>query len=229
MNIKRLISICVIAAFALLYAVVPALTDIGLPKVPTGGTKATLVRAGGFTSVGGSGQITIAPAAGQLTNIFQPVDFAGVTYSTVSAANHADIWADATGVYRVSQSGEPVSSLVTTLPPVDLTTQGAAITATNLYASAPAGFYEIRAYFELTRAATTSSSITLSYGYTDDNGAQTVNAAAADTANTTGIAFAGGTTIYQASTGNITYAVAYSSTGATSAQYALHLRMKKLH
>jgi hypothetical protein len=228
MKLKRLVSIGVLAAFALLMTVVPSFTQVTPPTAPGGNQKATLVRAGGFAQIGSAGQITIAPKAGQTTTVFQPIDYAGVAMSA-SAANYGRFGFDSTAqAFQISNNGSTVGRVVGSFKPVDLLTQAASITATNLWASAPAGMYQVAYYVEITRAATTSSSIKLTVGFTDDTGAESIDVAAAVTSNATGVAAAGSQTIYLPAAGNITYATAYVSVGATTMQYAVHLRVKAL-
>ena len=114
---------------------------------------------------------------------------------------------------------------------IDLTAQGANIGSTNLVASPVAGLYRISAYLIVTRAATTSSTLpSLTIGWTDQNSgvAQTLVLTPTNSGNLT--------TTYQQATGfistntsAITYSTAsFASSGGTSMQYALHIRVEKV-
>lgn len=100
----------------------------------------------------------------------------------------------------------------------DLTAQGAAVTTTPVLANAAAGVYRVSFYVRVSRAATTSSSVQVTIGWTDGGVAQTF----------VGTALTGNTTTTQESRSvlvradngtNITMAVAYGSVGATSMLY----------
>lgn len=112
---------------------------------------------------------------------------------------------------------------------VTLTLQGASIGSTSIYSSAiPAGLYRISYYARITRAATTSSSLTIAFDWTDGGVGQTFTGAAI-TGNTT-------TTYQQASVtfrsdGNvpITYSTTYVSVGATSMQHNFLLVLEQLN
>ncbi|MGH9762334.1 MAG: hypothetical protein ACREAC_16040, partial [Blastocatellia bacterium] len=89
-----------------------------------------------------------------------------------------------------------------------------------------AGLYEVDAYFQQGTAATTSASLQLTIGWTDDIAAQTQTTASAYTGNAANHLISNAPIlVYLASAGNITYAVAYSSTGATAATFNLHIRV----
>lgn len=130
---------------------------------------------------------------------------------------------------------------------IDLTAQGAAIGAgatanATLYAvpAAGVGMYRISWYLKVTRAATSSSTLgALTIKYTDgtDNVAQTITCggntqagayATTNTGNTTTSVLAGVLIVYAASSTNITYGVAYTSSGATSMQFEVHIKVEKL-
>lgn len=121
---------------------------------------------------------------------------------------------------------------------VDLTAQGAAITATTLYAvpTGKAGTYHISWSAKVTRVATTSSTLAGAAGfqitYTDADDSVVVtplakpNAVA--TANTTGTQLSG-VEIANAKAGtNIQYQIDYTSVGATTMQYNLHIKAEYL-
>ena len=110
-----------------------------------------------------------------------------------------------------------------------MTLQEASIGSTSVYSSAiPAGLYRLAYYTRITRAATTSSSLTIAFGWTDGGVSQTFTGAAI-TGNTT--------TTYQQATvtfradGNtpITYSTTYASVGATSMQHSLLIVLEQLN
>lgn len=121
--------------------------------------------------------------------------------------------------------------------PVSLAAQGAAISTTNLFASAPVGQYRVCWNQQITQAATTSSSLQTTIGW--NNGAAKtstfwVDAAAgstgtaADTSNTLNSERGNCIQIWSAAAQNITYAVTYSSTGATPLQFSWRGTVERL-
>lgn len=109
-----------------------------------------------------------------------------------------------------------------------LTTQEAAIVATPIpMASLPAGLYRVSYYARITRAATVSSSLTVTIGFTD-GGANPSFSGTAMTGNTTATAQSNVWLIRSDNAGPITYATAYVSNGATAMQYALYLKVEAL-
>lgn len=123
---------------------------------------------------------------------------------------------------------------------VDLATQGAAIGATTIYTPTATGSFRVSCYLQVTRAATTSSTlgtVTITYNDGDGNVAQSVvmaleNAAGATatsaTTNTTATNLNGEMYIYARTGVAIQYAIGYASSGATSMQYAAHLKVEAL-
>jgi hypothetical protein len=104
---------------------------------------------------------------------------------------------------------------------VSLTDQSAAISPTDVAVQSIAtGLYRLTWYARITRAATTNSSLTVTIGWTDGTVSCTTSGAAI-TGNTT-TTIQSGTVLVQADSASpLTYSTAYSSTGATSMQYAL--------
>lgn len=104
-----------------------------------------------------------------------------------------------------------------------LTAQGAAIAATSFVTpSLSPGVYRVSYYARITRAASTSSSLTVTVGHTDGAIAIT-QAGAAMTGNTTATVQSGTAVVRIDSATPITFATAYSSSGATTMQYRLDL------
>lgn len=116
----------------------------------------------------------------------------------------------------------------------DLTAQGANIGATTLYA-VPAGafgLYRVSIYIIVTQAATTSSTmpaVTITWTDTDSGVAQSFAATATSAGNTT-TTFAQAVVIVDAnSSTNIQFSTSgYATSGATSMQYAIHLRSEPM-
>lgn len=98
-------------------------------------------------------------------------------------------------------------------------TAATAATAVNIQ-PIEAGIYQVNYTLSLTRAATVSSSLTPTIAWTF-NGQSFSQSGAAMTGNTVTTQQNGVFTINCDASTDITYAVSYSSVGATSAQYAL--------
>ena len=109
---------------------------------------------------------------------------------------------------------------------VALATQGAAVTTTTIPAPVlSTGLYRVSYSLRITRAATVSSSATLTLGWTS-NGVACTQAGAAVTGNTTSTQQNGVLVIAADVSTVVTYAVAYASAGATSMQWALDVRLE---
>lgn len=142
---------------------------------------------------------------------------------TLTAAGVATKYANTTLV------GQGVPSEIVT---VDLTAQTAAITATNLTASAPrTGHYQISWSATITTAGTSSvlgGTNGFQVGYTSptDSVAKTTvpGNSVTSAANTTGTAVGGVEVIYAKTGTAITYAYDYTSTG-TAMNFELHIRL----
>lgn len=131
----------------------------------------------------------------------------------------------------------------TGLPQVNLVTQGAAIAATNLYAVPATDVGHFRVCFDakITRAATTSATLGGTNGfqlvYTDSDDSVSVTTPAGVPFNSTAALLATNTTQNQysgclvvnvkAST-TIQYKMDYTSSGATTMQYSLHIKVEAL-
>lgn len=125
----------------------------------------------------------------------------------------------------------------------DLTAQSAAKTATTLFTPAVSGMYRISIYLQVTRAATTSSVLggtngtVITFTEPDGNVAQSVTAELSTQAGASATTNAGNTTttvLYGTVVVNakaavaIQYAIDYTSVGATTMQYAAHLRCEPI-
>ena len=108
---------------------------------------------------------------------------------------------------------------------VDLTTQAATISATTIIAAPASGNYKLDYYAKVTRAATSSSSLQVQAIFTDGDSTTPTLSAAAQTGNTTTSVCQGSFILSCLVNTNIQYAVQYASTGGTTMQYNLHLRL----
>jgi hypothetical protein len=111
--------------------------------------------------------------------------------------------------------------------PASLITQAASIGSTALLTSPASGQYMLCYYYEITQAATTSSSIVATLNWTSASGAGGQNLGIAVSSNVLG-GFNSGCTSIWVQSGNVTYSTTYASSGATPMQYALRLTMTRL-
>jgi hypothetical protein len=111
---------------------------------------------------------------------------------------------------------------------VTLTEQAAAIGLTSIpVGTVSAGLYRINWYARVTRPATTSSSLTVTFGWTESGQNVTLSSAAL-TGNTT-TTVQSGIVLLRIDAGTpITYSTAYASSGGTSMAYRLDLVVEQL-
>lgn len=111
---------------------------------------------------------------------------------------------------------------------ISLTAQGASIAATDLSGGTlPTGTYRVSWYARITRAATTSSSLTVRINWVD-GGVSCNSSGAAVTGNTTATT-QGTSIVIRHDTGSaLTYQTTYASVGGTSMQYRLTLVLEQL-
>jgi hypothetical protein len=154
----------------------------------------------------------------------------------LAAGAHAQAQCKATEKGTIDSNGR--SACVThTVGPTDLTVQGAAISATTLYAvpSTDVGLYGVCYSAKLTRAATTSSTLGGATGfqviYTDATDSVVVTTAAGPTStlNTTQAQVSGCIVVHAKASTNIQYAFGYTSSGATTMQYKISARVFPLN
>ena len=149
----------------------------------------------------------------------------------------------ATTYNNISVVSNGLSSIVAQ---ADLATQVAAKTATTLYTPAASGTFRVSVSLQVTRAATTSSilggttGVVITYTEPDGSVAQTKiipvfdqnsNLIVTSTGNTGNLTTtqSEGEAIIRAKTGVvIQYAIGYTSVGATTMQYAAHLKLEAL-
>lgn len=102
---------------------------------------------------------------------------------------------------------------------VSLTNQSASIGATSIGIPAPStGRFRVGYYIRQTQAATTSASLTVTMGWTDD-GVSCTQAGAALTGNTTATQQNGTLTVKADQATGLTYSVTYASVGATPCKF----------
>lgn len=153
-----------------------------------------------------------------------PVDAPLVESKTGRALRSFFTWLAAL-VLRVNLSPERVGL-------VRLATQAAAI-ATVAIPIVPveqpleAGLYRVSWYARITRAATASSSLTVTIGWTDGGVACTASGAAM-TGNTTGTVQSGSLLVRADASSTLTYAAAYATSGATTMQFGLELVVERV-
>ena len=121
----------------------------------------------------------------------------------------------------MSQLNQVVTQGPTSLQVVNLVDQAASISATDFSGgSVNAGFYRLSYYAQITQAATTNSSLTVTLNWA--NGTTLTFSGAAITGNTT-TTYQQETVLVKVSAAPVTYTTTYASTGATPMQYSLGL------
>ena len=109
---------------------------------------------------------------------------------------------------------------------VSVSGQAASIGTTSIPASSlSAGLYRVTWYLRITTAAATSSSVTVSLGWTDDTVTMSLSGAAV-TGNTTTTSQTGTALLSVDNASPVTYATTYVSVGATPMQYTLDLTLE---
>jgi hypothetical protein len=110
-----------------------------------------------------------------------------------------------------------------------LSDQSASIGSTDLASGAllGAGLYRVSYYARITTPATVSSSLQVSYSWTD-GGVTLVSTGAAMTGNTTATVQQGGGLIYSDGASPITYSATYASVGATAMKYRLAVTVERV-
>lgn len=113
-----------------------------------------------------------------------------------------------------------LSSQVVTNPIPSLTSQGASIAPTQFpIGGTLAGVYRLSWYARITRAASSSSSLTINFAWND--GAAQSGGGAAITGNTTTTLQAESVIVRTTASSALTYGTTYASVGGTSMLYAL--------
>ncbi len=165
-------------------------------------------------------------------NITDPVKHVGVLNKWAHGTDKSisDLQATSTQHLKfITQLQTDSADNVKSVGPVDLKGLTASQTAVNLYQTSSSGArpYLVTYYLVRTRAATTSSSLTVSVAFNDGVTNQT-NTSSADTTNTLGHQFSGSFVVYAAASTSITYTITYASVGGTTMQYSAFLRVLPL-
>lgn len=128
----------------------------------------------------------------------------------------------------VSDLVEKVDLDVTLVASASLTTQAASISATSFgRAVSTEGLYRVSYFARITRAATTSSSLTVAIGGV--NGGVTCSmSGSAMTGNTTATVQSGTVNIQSDASESLTYTTTYASSGGTAMQYGLWLTLERV-
>jgi hypothetical protein len=124
---------------------------------------------------------------------------------------------------------EDVDASPVRFSPVQLTTQGASIGTTALPLGTLAeGLYRVTTYARITRAATTSSSLTVTISWTESAVALSLSGSAM-TGNTTGTVQSTSYLVRIDQATPISYATTYASVGGTSMQYRLDVVVEQVY
>lgn len=111
---------------------------------------------------------------------------------------------------------------------VTLAAQSASISTTDaLPDTGASGLFRVSWFLRVTQAATTSSSVAVTVGWTDGSVALTSSGAAL-TGNTTSTYQTGSLLVQADAATALTYSTTYSSTGATAMQYGLSLTAERV-
>lgn len=165
-----------------------------------------------------------------LISIFKD-DVAGVFLSptNMTLTQKTQSWSDIVGSFVMVGNGANPPSGAFEMARVSLTAQSAAITATNLTDTTPAGLYEVSYYASTTTANPTDGTIALRLHYTDRVGAttQTAPVPLALGAVSTGDTAHKGVLVAYLASGNIQYSTVLVGAQTTS-RYALEVRCKFL-
>lgn len=124
-------------------------------------------------------------------------------------------------IFFRDQQAQVASTPQSVIPPVEVTAQEASISTTPLPTEALApGLYRVSYYARVTRAATSSSSLTVTITWTDGSVACSFSGAAL-TGNTTGTLQTETLLIEIDQASPVSYATTYATSGATTMQYKL--------
>lgn len=117
-------------------------------------------------------------------------------------------------------------SAVASVAQVDVAARSSALSSTLLYTTTAAGWYRVSFYTEITRAATTSSSVQVTVTWTRNGKAMTHPFTAFTDNDTSRADLQEGILRVDAAT-NISVSAAYASVGGTSMQYALSASVER--
>lgn len=115
------------------------------------------------------------------------------------------------------------------LQTVELEQQGSSIGTTPIPLDVLSeGLYRLTYYLRITRAATTSSSLSVTFGWTDGAVSCAFSTPAAVTGNTTNTVRGDTILVRSDQAAPLTYATTYASVGATSMQYSLDIVVEQV-
>lgn len=219
-------------ATALLQAVSLTMGWIGQLSSGRGGTGIDTSASTGFPEI--SGGVWSVKTATQLKTSLSLNNVENTALSTWVGSNNLITLGNVTTYNGVSLVQGGIASEVAE---VNLTAQSAAIAATTAYTTPAAdGKYRINWMLKQTTAATTSSTISFQYKFTDALDSQVVTAPPSVVNNvhgfnsnsiTTGYV-SGSFVIFAKASTAIQYIVNYASSGATAAQFSFRLIIEKL-
>lgn len=127
-----------------------------------------------------------------------------------------------------TQQGTDIEQAASRVALKSLADQSASIGATDVTdGTLPAGWYRLSYYERVTQAATTSSSLTFTAGWTDKGQAMS-QAFAAITGNILTTYQEGSLFIYSDGASPITYTITYASVGATPMKYKLGVVLERI-
>lgn len=131
-------------------------------------------------------------------------------------------------VSYLSQQSLVISQSMTRINSVSLTNQSASIGATDMSGGViSAGLYEIKYYARITQAATTSSSLTITFDWTDGAVSPSVSGTAI-TGNTTSTVQSGSYLIRVDNLSPVRYSTTYGSVGATPMKHSLYITLSEV-
>jgi hypothetical protein len=133
-------------------------------------------------------------------------------------------------IYALSAVQQQIDTSPSRLSGVSLQTQGASIGTTAFpTGTLGAGLYRVQPYARITRAATTSSSLTVTVSFTESTLTLSTSWPAL-TGNTTGTILAGEPRLIRIDASTpVSYATTYASVGGTSMQYRLDLILERIN
>lgn len=131
--------------------------------------------------------------------------------------------------YMQSQNTITSTAIRQNTSPVSLTGQSASIAVTSIPTSSLAsGLYRATYYVRVTTAAAVSSSIAVSFHWTDSSVSCSVTSTAL-TGNTTSTVGTGSALINIDAATPVSYSTSYASVGAPAMQYALYLTLEEMN
>ena len=128
----------------------------------------------------------------------------------------------------LQDNSNTLASAATINATVELTTQGASIGTTSITSNVlPTGIYRVTFYARVTRAATTSSSLEVTFSWVD-GGVTVPVTSTAMTGNTTSTVSSASLLFNIDNNTQVTFSTTYASVGGTSMQYKLSIVLEAL-